>query len=105
MRTYHLYDATTGEFTGQSLSSNKPDPTSFIELNTPVSLRAIEFSGDIRNYKVNIDTGLIEQKADVHMSVTEIKQQLNTMREQYFATRDEALLAQMETLRNMLQTG
>jgi hypothetical protein len=105
VKQYYFYDLSTGEFTGQMISSNLPDPTAFIEQNTHHTMGYIEFSGSIKNYKVNLNTNTVEAKADTTFSDVEIKRQLTMLREQYFITRDPSILTQMETLQNTLQTG
>jgi len=105
MRTYYFYDPTTGEFTGQGLSCNKPDATAFLEKNLPTNANYIEFNGNIKNYKVNVETGEIEEKTNVAMTPFEIRQQISILREEYMRTRDESLLAGLELLKNELNSG
>ena len=105
MKCFYFYDPQTGEFTGQMVASNKPDPQEFVEKNVPKNLKYIEFQGNIKNYRVNVNTNIMELKTDVQLNPLEIKTQINSLREQYFITKDSNLLDQITSLQNSLQLG
>ena len=106
MKAYYFYDPMSGEFTGQSIATNKPNAEPFVEQNLPMNMAYMEFAaGNIKNYKVNVATGEIEPKTDITMTVSEIRLQIHNLREQYMATGQADLRTQIESLQNQLQNS
>lgn len=104
MKTYYFYDPQTGEFTGQSVSTNRTDDIAFVEQNVPDNLKYIQYDGDIKNYQVDLATNEIIPKTNVEMTLGEIKQQIYKVREQYVISGDPALKTQLDSLQEMLNS-
>ena len=102
MKNYYFYDPSTGEFTGQSISSNVVDDTDFVALNTPANLKCVEYYGNITNCIVNLVTGAVEPKSNPELTTAEIKNQIYIVREQYLSTGNAELKTQLDLLQTML---
>ena len=102
MKTFYFYDLTTGLFTGRMVSSNSVNPLPFVEKNTPAGMGYKEFSGSMKDNKVDLATGLIVPVEDTALSAQGIRQKIAQLRDQMMRTGDSSLLDQIKNLQDQL---